>query len=148
MRKAIFSSAIGMTFGAAMLAAPAQAAEMPGASLASPDFATMSWKGYDDDGDRWEHSRNHKRHGNGHYDHDDYSGERMYRDTPVWRGRDGRAYCRKKDGTTGLIIGGAAGALLGRAVDNRGDRTLGTVLGAAGGALIGREIERGGSRCR
>lgn len=65
-----------------------------------------------------------------------------------WRGRDGRHYCRKPDGTTGLVVGGVAGALVGRTIDTRGDRTLGTLLGAAGGALAGREIERGGSRCR
>jgi hypothetical protein len=65
-----------------------------------------------------------------------------------WRGRDGRHYCRKSDGTTGLLLGGAAGALLGRAIDTDGDRTLGTVLGAAGGALGGRAIERSSSRCR
>lgn len=39
-----------------------------------------------------------------------------------WRGRDGRTYCRKSDGTTGLIIGGVGGALVGRAIDTRGDR--------------------------
>jgi uncharacterized protein YcfJ len=66
----------------------------------------------------------------------------------VWRGDNGRYYCRRQNGTTGLLIGGAAGALLGREVDNRGDRTLGTVLGAVGGALVGREIDRGGSSCR
>ena len=27
---------------------------------------------------------------------------------PVWRGEDGRRYCRRSNGTTGLIIGGAA----------------------------------------
>ncbi len=63
-----------------------------------------------------------------------------------WRGRDGRTYCRKPDGTTGLIVGGVAGALLGRTIDSGGDRSVGTVLGAAGGALAGRAIERGGKR--
>lgn len=58
-----------------------------------------------------------------------------------WRGRDGRNYCRKSNGTTGLIVGGAGGALLGRAVDTRGDRTMGTVIGAAAGALVGKEID-------
>ncbi|WP_288804763.1 glycine zipper 2TM domain-containing protein [uncultured Novosphingobium sp.] len=79
---------------------------------------------------------------------DGYRGEPVYRDTRVWRGDNGRYYCRRQNGTTGLLIGGAAGALLGREVDNRGDRTLGTVLGAVGGALVGREIDRGGSSCR
>ena len=63
-----------------------------------------------------------------------------------WRGRDGRTYCRKPDGTTGLIVGGIAGALVGRTIDTRGDRSVGTLLGAAGGALAGREIERSGKR--
>ncbi|WP_156842235.1 glycine zipper 2TM domain-containing protein [Novosphingobium aquimarinum] len=74
--------------------------------------------------------------------------EPVYRSTSVWRGRDGRYYCRKKNGTTGLIIGGAVGALLGRSIDGGRDRTLGTVLGAVGGALLGRQVDRGGSRCR
>lgn len=66
----------------------------------------------------------------------------------MWRGRDGRYYCRRSNGTTGLIIGAAGGALVGRAIDTRGDRTMGTVLGAVGGGLLGREIDRGNARCR
>ena len=58
-----------------------------------------------------------------------------------WRGKDGRTYCRKSDGTTGLIVGGVGGALLGRTIDTRGDRTLGTLGGAAVGALIGKEVD-------
>ena len=78
-----------------------------------------------------------------------YYGEPVYQNTRVWRGDDGRAYCRRSDGTTGLLIGGAAGALLGREVaGRRGDRTLGMILGGAAGALLGREVDRGGSRCR
>lgn len=65
----------------------------------------------------------------------------------VWRGDDGRYYCRRDNGTTGLIIGAAGGALAGRAIDTRGERTTGTILGAAAGALLGREIDRG-ARCR
>jgi len=74
--------------------------------------------------------------------------ERVSRNTRVWRGDDGRAYCRRKDGTTGLLIGGAVGGLAGNEIAGRGDKTLGVILGAAGGALLGREIDRGGSRCR
>lgn len=77
---------------------------------------------------------------------------RYYRDGyyngPTWRGRDGRLYCRRSNGTVGLVIGGAAGALIGREVAGRGDRTVGTILGAAAGALIGREVDRGRRRCR
>lgn len=68
----------------------------------------------------------------------------------TWRGADGRIYCRKRDGTVGMIVGGAAGALAGRAIDTRGERTTGTILGAVAGALVGREIDRNRStrRCR
>lgn len=60
----------------------------------------------------------------------------------TWRGADGRTYCRKPNGTTGLIVGGAAGALIGREVDGGRSRTTGTVLGAAVGALLGRHVQR------
>ncbi|MGB5076282.1 MAG: glycine zipper 2TM domain-containing protein [Sphingorhabdus sp.] len=69
-------------------------------------------------------------------------------DTRVWRGRDNRYYCKRDDGTTGLIIGGAVGGLAGNAIAGRGDKTLGTILGAAGGALLGRHIDRSKYRCR
>ena len=64
-----------------------------------------------------------------------------------WQGKDGRTYCRKSNGTVGLIVGGAGGALVGRAIDTRGERATGTIIGAAAGALIGREIDRK-RRCR
>jgi len=64
-----------------------------------------------------------------------------------WRGRDGRTYCRKSNGTTGLIVGGVGGALVGRAIDTRGDRATGTIVGAAAGALLGKEIDSK-RRCR
>jgi outer membrane lipoprotein SlyB len=69
---------------------------------------------------------------------------------PTWRGQDGRIRCRRSNGTVGLIVGGAAGALVGRQIDGGRSRTTGTVLGAAAGALIGREIarSRSGRRCR
>lgn len=66
----------------------------------------------------------------------------------VWRGDDGRYYCKRDNGTTGLVIGAAVGALVGREIDGGRDRTAGTILGAAGGALLGREIDRGDLRCR
>lgn len=92
----------------------------------------------------------HHRHGyyDGGYDRDyrDYrrDARRDYRRNYY---RDRRYYCRRGSGTTGMIVGGAAGALLGREVDRYGDRAPGTIIGAAAGALIGREIDRGGRRC-
>lgn len=125
--------------GMAASAVPAAAADFhtPGYSAApSPD----SWNRHRNrDRDRYE--------GYERYDSRYAYAEPVYRNTRVWRGDDGRTYCRKKNGTTGLIIGGAAGALIGREVDNRGSRTVGTILGAAAGALIGRELDRG-MRCR
>ena len=53
-----------------------------------------------------------------------------------------QSYCKKRSGTTGLIVGGAAGALAGREIDGGRQKTTGTVLGAALGALLGREVER------
>lgn len=68
----------------------------------------------------------------------------------TWRDSQGRIRCRKSNGTVGMIVGGAGGALIGRAVDGGRNRTLGTVVGAAAGALAGREIQRNRSvrRCR
>ena len=73
---------------------------------------------------------------------------RIGRNDHVWRGRDGRYYCKRDNGTTGLIIGAAAGALLGRAVDGGRDKTLGTILGGVGGGLLGKSIDSGDLKCR
>lgn len=77
-----------------------------------------------------------------------YRERRLTRADRVWRGRDGRYYCRRGDGTTGLIVGAALGGVLGNSIAGRGDRTLGTILGLAGGGLLGREVDRGSVRCR
>jgi len=69
----------------------------------------------------------------------------------VYQGRDGRRYCRHSDGTTGLLVGGVGGALLGNQIAGRGDKTLGTVLGGVAGAFGGRAIDRASTadrRCR
>ena len=68
----------------------------------------------------------------------------------VYAGTDGRYYCRRSDGTTGLIVGGATGGILGNVIDGGHSRSVGTLLGAAAGALAGRAIERNQQevRCR
>lgn len=76
-----------------------------------------------------------------------YQPRRLYRNDYAWRGNDGRYYCRRSDGTAGLIIGAAVGGLIGRSLDDGRDRTLGTVIGAGAGALLGRSIDRGDLRC-
>lgn len=71
-------------------------------------------------------------------------------DDRVYRGTDGRYYCRRGDGTTGLIVGGAAGGILGNVIDGGRSRTVGTLLGAALGGLAGRAVDRNQQqiRCR
>lgn len=85
----------------------------------------------------------------------DYRGGSQYRervlstDERVYAGYDGRYYCRRSDGTTGLIAGGAAGGILGNVIDGGRSRTVGTLLGAAAGALAGRAVEQSQQvRCR
>jgi outer membrane lipoprotein SlyB len=66
----------------------------------------------------------------------------------TWRDSQGRLRCKRPNGTTGLIVGAAGGALVGRAIDSHGSRATGTIVGAAAGALLGREVERSRSRYR
>jgi len=96
------------------------------------------WK----DGDNWEPSR--------YYREDPRAEERrLAAEDEVYRGEDGRYYCRRSDGTTGLVVGAGVGALVGRGIDTRGERTTGTVVGGVLGALVGREVERNSDmRCR
>ena len=71
---------------------------------------------------------------------------------PTWQGQNGQIYCRRSNGTVGIIVGGAAGALIGREIARdgngyryryrRGGGTTGAILGGAIGALIGREVGR------
>ncbi|MFN9928536.1 MAG: hypothetical protein ACK53I_16530 [Phenylobacterium sp.] len=62
---------------------------------------------------------------------------RLSRNERVYRGQDGRYYCRRSDGTTGLIVGAIAGGVLGNILAPGGSETLGTSLGAGAGALAG-----------
>ena len=76
-----------------------------------------------------------------------HDGDRYY-NGKTWRDSQGRLRCKRPNGTTGLIIGAAGGALVGRAIDTRGERATGTILGAAAGALLGRHVDRSRTRCR
>jgi len=77
-----------------------------------------------------------------------YKPRRLGAGDRIYRGRDGRYYCRRADGTTGLIIGGIAGGLLGNTIAPGGSKTLGTLLGGGAGALLGRSIDRDNVTCR
>ena len=91
----------------------------------------------------------------------DYDASRYYRDDPryqerrlsaqdeVYRGSDGRYYCKRSDGTTGLIVGGLGGAALGNVIDGGHSRAAGTLIGGALGALLGQSVDRSTDvRCR
>jgi outer membrane lipoprotein SlyB len=85
------------------------------------------------------------------YYHDDprYEERQLGANDEVYRGSDGRYYCRRSDGTTGLVIGAGAGALLGNAIDGGRNRAGGTIVGGVLGALVGREVQRSADvRCR
>ena len=72
----------------------------------------------------------------------------MKRDDRIYRGADGRYYCRRSNGTTGLIVGGATGAALGAIVAPGGSELLGALIGGTAGAAIGTSVDRGELRCR
>ncbi|TPG56048.1 hypothetical protein [Sphingomonas glacialis] len=75
-----------------------------------------------------------------------YQERRLSNNDRVYRGSDGRYYCRHNDGTTGLVVGGIAGGALGAAIAPGGSGVLGALLGAAGGALAGRAIDKDSTR--
>jgi Ni/Co efflux regulator RcnB len=89
-----------------------------------------------------------------------YDASRYYRDDPryqervlssddqVYRGSDGRYYCKRSDGTTGLIIGAASGGILGNIIDGGRHRTAGTLIGGALGALAGKSIDQNQVKCK
>ena len=74
--------------------------------------------------------------------------ERSYRGDRYYGRNQYRNDYRRCKGTTGTVVGGAGGALLGREIAGRGSRTTGTILGAAAGALLGREIHKSSCRSR
>ncbi|WBO22805.1 glycine zipper 2TM domain-containing protein [Sphingomonas abietis] len=92
------------------------------------------WRGGDHN---WDPANSY--HGGGRGD------RRLGRNDQVYRGHDGRYYCKRNDGTTGLVIGALGGGVAGNRL---GGGTLGTLLGAGGGALLGRSIDRGNVKCR
>ena len=79
-----------------------------------------------------------------------YSERALASDDRVYRGSDGRYYCKRSDGTTGLIVGAAGGAILGNVIDGGHSRAAGTLIGGALGALAGRSIDQNNTqiRCR
>jgi opacity protein-like surface antigen len=91
----------------------------------------------------------------------DYDAYRYYRDDPryterrlsnndeIYRGSDGRYYCKRSDGTTGLVIGAVGGAAIGSAIDSQPHGVTGLLIGGALGALAGKAVDQNSDvRCR
>lgn len=100
--------------------------------------------GYDDDRDEgnYDPARDYRSGSN-------YQERTLSANERVYAGEDGRYYCKRSDGTTGLIVGGAAGGVLGNVIDGGHSRTVGTLLGAAAGALAGKALDQNSQvRCR
>ena len=97
--------------------------------VALPTVASAQrWNGDRDDG-RWDPS-------NGYRDRN--YGRRVNENERVYRGSDGRTYCKRSNGTTGLLLGAVGGGVAGNVL---GGGTLGTLLGAGGGALLGKTLD-------
>lgn len=130
--------------------------------------STGGYSSYDDGGYGYYDRSSYDRYGRydydrpdaargGYYADDYYRSDRRYKERRlsnsdrVYRGRNGQYYCRRNDGTTGLIVGGIVGGIAGNVIAEGRSETLGTVLGAIGGAVAGRAIDRSGNndvRCR
>ena len=116
------------------------------ASDMQDDRYSSNWRSYD-------YNRPDPQYGN-------YEPSRYYNETPrmrerrlreqdrIYRGQDGRYYCRRPNGSTGLVVGAVAGGVLGNVIAPGGSELLGTILGAVGGGAAGRAIDRNNVRCR
>lgn len=130
--------------------------------------------GYRDGGDEWGYYDRSAYDRYGRYDYNNpdpsyggYYADRYYRENPryrerqlsnndrVYRGRDDRYYCRRSDGSTGLIVGGLGGAAAGAIIAQGDSKPLGAIIGAIGGAAVGAAVDSGnrgnnrnGVRCR
>jgi hypothetical protein len=135
----MYKALVAALLGSALLPAAAALADPP------PWAPAHGWRDHHgEDGQGEDEHDNYERRGERpHY----YQERRLTAHDRIWRGNDGRYYCHRSDGTTGLIVGGAVGALAGRSLAGGGDRTLGTLVGMTGGALLGRAIDRGDLRC-
>ena len=107
------------------------------------------WRGYRS----YDYNRVDPRYGN-------YYADRYYRDGSyyqprtlayndrIYRGQNGPYYCRRPDGTTGLIIGALGGGVHANVIAPGGSKTLGSILGAVAGGVAGRAIDRNKVSCR
>ena len=111
-------------------------------------------RGYSQQYGRYDYDRADPRY-NGYYAENYYRENPRYRERRlndgdrVYRGRDNKYYCRRSDGTTGLIIGGVSGGVIGNIIAPGDSKTIGTLLGAVAGAAVGAAVDtNSGVHCR
>lgn len=145
MRKIL---SIAMT-AAILLPALPVAADPPSWAPAHGRRAKDSERDYDrgrDDDREHDGDRRHDRDQSAYFvyrdDHHHHERRLVRYDEVVYRGGDGRYYCHRSDGTTGLIVGAVAGGVIGNQLTRGKSAALGTVLGAGAGALIGQAIDK------
>jgi hypothetical protein len=121
------------------------------------DRADLYRAGWDDDRRRGGWDDDDRRHGQKNgcgWNRPGWHAEQFYRpgnnyqprylgaNDQIWRGYDNRYYCRRSDGTTGLIIGGLTGGTLGNVLAPGGSKVLGSIIGGTLGAVIGSSVNR------
>ncbi len=131
MKNALIAALMVATVATPVALPTAAVAQDRGYDRDRPDYR---WHG---DDDNWDPRRDYRR--------SNARERRLSREDRIYRGQDGRAYCQRNDGTTGLVVGGVGGAVLGNVI---GGGLLGTLAGGAAGGLLGRSIDRGKVRCR
>ncbi len=119
-----------------------------GAALASAALTGCTTYGDENYGhrDRYYAERDWQRE----YREGDYEPYALGPDDRIYRGEDGRYYCRRHDGSVGLVVGAGVGAILGNAIAPRGSGLVGAILGGAAGSAVGASVDQNNRdiRCR
>jgi type II secretory pathway pseudopilin PulG len=127
-------------------------------------------RGYRDPRATYPDSRNDPRYSDSRYadpryddrDEGNYDPSRYYRggsgyqervltsEDRIYRGSDNQYYCKRNDGTTGLIVGAVGGGVLGNVIAGGHSRGVGTILGAIAGGVVGKSVDQNNTqvRCR
>ena len=107
---------------------------------------------YWNSGNRYNYDRPDPRYNgyyaNNYYRAGNYQPYQLRADDRIYRGTDNRYYCRRNDGTTGLIVGAIGGGVLGNAIAPGGSKTIGAILGGGLGAILGKSIDGSNVTCR
>ena len=98
------------------LSGPASAAPAYHAAAPAAQTSVFGETAFNHGRDKYRDRRDYRNYGQ-RYDRN-YA-EPVYRDTQVWRGNDGRYYCKKENGTTGLLIGAGVANLAAIAIGLR-----------------------------